>query len=85
MKDTDKDLAMRESAGLGRPLRVPAFRNLLIADLVSDIGTFMQNVGAAWLMISRPSSNLSRPGHLTGIHEKRFSWIPIEVQARIWG
>jgi len=28
------------------------FRNLLIADLVSDIGTFMQNVGAAWLMVS---------------------------------
>lgn len=35
-----------------RPLRVPIFRNLLIADVVSDIGTFMQNVGAAWLMIS---------------------------------
>ena len=42
----------RESAGLGRPLRVPTFRNLLIADLVSDIGTFMQSVGAAWLMVS---------------------------------
>jgi MFS family permease len=25
---------------------------LLVADLVSDIGTFMQNVGAAWLMLS---------------------------------
>src|SRR6266699_643113 len=35
-----------------RPLRVPVFRNLLIADLVSDIGTFMQSVGAAWLMVS---------------------------------
>jgi len=43
---------VRESAGLGRPLRVPTFRNLLIADLVSDIGTFMQSVGAAWLMVS---------------------------------
>ena len=43
---------MRDSTGLGRPLRVPVFRNLLIADLVSDIGTFMQNVGAAWLMVS---------------------------------
>ena len=52
MIDTEKDLAMRESAGLGRPLRVPVFRNLLIADLVSDIGTFMQSVGAAWLMVS---------------------------------
>jgi MFS family permease len=31
---------------------VSTFRNLLIADVVSDIGTFMQNVGAAWLMVS---------------------------------
>lgn len=35
-----------------RPLRIPIFRNLLIADLVSDVGTFMQSVGAAWLMTS---------------------------------
>ena len=28
------------------------FRNLLIASFVSDIGTFMQSVGAAWLMVS---------------------------------
>ena len=34
------------------PLRVPTFRNLLIADVLSDIGTFMQSVGAAWLMVS---------------------------------
>ena len=50
--DTEKDSAVQNSAGLARPLRVPVFRNLLIADLVSDIGTFMQNVGAAWLMVS---------------------------------
>jgi MFS family permease len=37
---------------LWRPLRVSTFRNLLFADVVSDIGTFMQNVGAAWLMVS---------------------------------
>jgi MFS family permease len=37
---------------LWRPLRISTFRNLLIADVVSDIGTFMQNVGAAWLMVS---------------------------------
>ncbi len=42
----------RESTSLWRPLRVPTFRNLLFADVVSDIGTFMQNVGAAWLMVS---------------------------------
>jgi MFS family permease len=34
------------------PLRVPLFRSLFIADLLSDIGTFMQGVGAAWLMVS---------------------------------
>jgi MFS family permease len=39
-----------------RPLRIPIFRNLLIADLVSDIGTFMQTVGAAWFMTSLTSS-----------------------------
>ena len=37
---------------LWRPLRAPLFRNLLIADVTSDIGTFMQSVGAAWLMVS---------------------------------
>jgi MFS family permease len=35
-----------------RPLHTPVFRNLLLADVVSDVGTFMQTVGAAWLMIS---------------------------------
>ena len=34
------------------PLRQTTFRNLLIADVFSDVGTFMQSVGAAWLMIS---------------------------------
>jgi MFS family permease len=37
---------------LWRPLRSPIFRNLLIADVVSDMGAFMQSVGAAWLMVS---------------------------------
>src|ERR1700683_4367050 len=40
------------SSSLWRPLRVATFRNLLLADVVSDIGAFMQNVGAAWLMVS---------------------------------
>jgi len=39
-------------ATLWRPLRTPIFRNLLIADVVSDAGTFIQGVGAAWLMVS---------------------------------
>lgn len=37
---------------LSRPLRARTFRNLLIADIVSDLGAFMQTVGAAWLMVS---------------------------------
>lgn len=41
-----------------RPLQVPMFRNLLIADLVSDMGTFMQGVGAAWLMVSQGAGPL---------------------------
>ena len=40
------------STSVWRPLRTPLFRNLLIADIVSDVGTFMQTVGAAWLMVS---------------------------------
>jgi hypothetical protein len=31
---------------------MPIFRNLLLSNVVSDIGTFMQSVGAAWLMVS---------------------------------
>jgi MFS family permease len=41
-----------------RPLRVPLFRNLLIADLVSDIGAFMQTMGAAWLMTTLTTSTV---------------------------
>jgi predicted MFS family arabinose efflux permease len=44
--------AKNSSASLWRPLRSSTFRNLLIADVVSDVGTFMQSVGAAWLMVS---------------------------------
>src|ERR1035438_8641336 len=53
MTDTaQKDLDLRDPSGLWRPLCVSAFRDMLIADAISDIGTFMQNVGAAWLMVS---------------------------------
>jgi predicted MFS family arabinose efflux permease len=33
-------------------LRAATFRNLLVADIVSDVGTFMQGVAAAWMMVS---------------------------------
>ena len=40
------------SPNMWRPLRTGIFRNLLIADVISDAGAFMQSVGAAWLMVS---------------------------------
>jgi MFS family permease len=49
---------MKETADLWRPLRTPIFRQLLIADVVSDVGTFMQGVGSAWLMVSIGASPL---------------------------
>ena len=49
---------MSQTSDLWRPLRTPIFRQLLIADVVSDIGTFMQGVGAAWLMVSLGGSPL---------------------------
>lgn len=47
--------AVAPPIGAWQPLRIPIFRNLLIADLVSDIGAFMQTVGAAWLMTTLTS------------------------------
>jgi MFS family permease len=41
-----------------RSLREPMFRNILIAGFVSDIGAFMQGVGAAWLMVSQGAGPL---------------------------
>jgi MFS family permease len=49
---TDSTLKPAAPSNLWRPLRLPTFRNLLIADVVSDIGALMQSVGAAWLMVS---------------------------------
>src|SRR5438270_5086934 len=39
-----------------RPLRTALFRNLWIATIVSNIGTWMQDVGAGWLMTSLSAS-----------------------------
>jgi MFS family permease len=50
--------ARSATSDLWRPLRTPVFRQLLLADVVSDIGTFMQGVGSAWLMVSTGASPL---------------------------
>lgn len=38
------------------PLRVTVFRNLWLALLVSNIGTWMQTVGAQWLLVDEPNA-----------------------------
>src|ERR1700733_5337409 len=40
------------------PLRHAAFRTLWIASFVSNIGTWMQTVGAQWLLIDQHSGSL---------------------------
>jgi MFS family permease len=42
--------ASRAAPAAWAPLRWPVFRSLWIAALVSNIGTWMQDVGASWLM-----------------------------------
>lgn len=46
----------RNRVSAWRPLRQPLFRALWTAAVVSNVGTWMQNVGAAWLMTSLTSS-----------------------------
>lgn len=47
-----------DGQGAWAPLAQPVFRALWIAALVSNIGTWMQDVGAAWLMTSLSGSPL---------------------------
>ncbi len=49
---SEKNVGARGALSLWRPLRIATFRNLILANTVSDIGNFMQNVGAGWLMVS---------------------------------
>jgi len=49
---------MSGAARLLRPLRNATFRQLFLAGTISDVGTFMQAVGSAWLMVSLGASPL---------------------------
>ena len=55
---TDPESASEATAGATAwsPLRNPLFRSLWIATIVSNVGTWMQDVGAGWLMTSLTSS-----------------------------
>src|SRR5712691_7987630 len=46
----------RKLASAWSPLREPVFRALWIATVVSNVGTWMQDVGEAWLMTSLTTS-----------------------------
>jgi MFS family permease len=43
-------LALSSTAAIGHPLRNATFRELWLANIVSNVGTWMQTVGGAWLM-----------------------------------
>ena len=38
------------------PLRIAVYRNLFVAQLVSNIGTWMQTVGAQWFLVEQHST-----------------------------
>ncbi len=38
------------------PLRSPVYRALWIAQLVSNLGTWMQTVGAQWILVDAPNA-----------------------------
>src|SRR6266516_3156611 len=40
-----------------RPLRLRVFRWIWVATLVSNIGTWMQTVGAQWLLVGQPHAS----------------------------
>lgn len=70
------------SVGPWAPLRDRAFRALWIAALVSNVGTYMQVVGASWAMTEQTDSELlvallqtawAAPGFLLALHAGAWS------------
>src|SRR5579864_6965789 len=51
-------VGMRRADAAWAPLREPLFRSLWIAAVISYTGTWMQNVGAGWLMTQLSTSPL---------------------------
>lgn len=58
MSDSCPEIAGDAPSSAWAPLSQPVFRALWLASLGSNIGTWMQNVGAAWLMTSLSPSPL---------------------------
>src|SRR5438093_5716374 len=53
---TEAQAHAHAAPGAWTPLQTALFRNLWIASIVSNVGTWMQDVGAGWLMTSLSSS-----------------------------
>ena len=49
-------MASKESASAWQPLTLPMFRRLWLAQVVSNLGTWMQTVAAQWLIVSASGS-----------------------------
>ena len=53
---TERTSFSQSAPGAWSPLNTPLFRSLWIATIVSNLGTWMQDVGAGWLMTSLSTS-----------------------------
>ena len=58
MEGSDRESPRVDAGAAWEPLRHPFFRMLWLATVVSNIGTWMQNTAAAWLMTSLTSSTI---------------------------
>ena len=56
MPSTDKVGSARTTVSAWAPLSLQVFRMLWLAVLASDIGTWMQTVGAQWLLVDLPNA-----------------------------
>src|ERR1700686_4110217 len=50
--------ASRTTASTWAPLRIGVFRALWLAVLVSNVATWMQTVGAQWLLVNQPHASI---------------------------
>jgi Transmembrane secretion effector len=53
---TDRISSAAPAVSAWAPLRNSVYRNLFIAQLASNLGTWMQTVGAQWFLIDKQSS-----------------------------
>ena len=70
------------------PLRRPVFRGLWIASLASNVGAWMQNVAAAWLMTELSASALNTPpgrrrGESGGTRTRMLAFYKASITAQV--